>query len=53
MTTRRQPPAHLPEEVREVWEEVVAAYGEGAEVILGPPLEAYCGQVATMREAQQ
>lgn len=53
MTARHQPPSHLPEDVRVVWEEVVTAYGEGVEAILGPPLEAYCGQVATMREAQQ
>lgn len=45
-------PAHLPADVAEVWVEVVDAYGEGAEAIVGPALEAYCGQVATMRAAQ-
>ncbi len=35
-----------------MWVEVVEAYGAGVEAIIGPALEAYCGQVATLREAQ-
>ena len=46
-------PAHLPKAVAEVWSEVTTAYGDGAEVIEGPALEAYCGQVATLRDAQR
>ena len=46
-------PGHLPEAVRTVWAEVVAAYGDAAEAITGPALEAYCGQVATLRECQR
>lgn len=46
-------PVHLPEDVAAVWAEVVAAYGEGAERIEGPDLEAYCGQVARLRDAQR
>lgn len=45
-------PAHLPPAVAQVWDEVVAAYGRGSVVIEGPDLEAYCGQVATLRDAQ-
>ena len=45
--------SHLPAAVAAVWAEVVAAYGEGAEAVEGPALEAYCGQVATLREWQR
>lgn len=45
--------SHLPAAVAAVWAEVVAAYGEGAEAVEGPALEAYCGQVATLRECQR
>lgn len=45
-------PDHLPESVRAVWEQVVAAYGDDSERIEGPDLEAYCGQVAVLRDAQ-
>lgn len=43
-------PAHLPADVARVWVEVVARFGD--ESIAGPALEAYCGQVARLREAQ-
>ena len=46
-------PDHLPDKIAAVWAEVVTAYGAGAERIEGPDLEAYCGQVATLREAQR
>ena len=45
-------PDHLPEAVAAVWSEVVAAYGDGSAAIEGPALEAFCGQVATLRDAQ-
>ena len=45
-------PAHLPEGVRQAWLEVVSAYGDGADAIEGPALEAYCGQVAVLRDCQ-
>lgn len=46
-------PAHLPAGVADVWDEVIAAYGEGFEAIEGPALEAYCGQVAILRDCQR
>jgi phage terminase small subunit len=46
------PPEHLHADAAAVWTEVVTAYGEGAEAIVGPDLDAYCGQVAALREAQ-
>lgn len=42
-------PAHLAEAVRNVWDDVVERVGSHVE---GPDLEAYCGQVATLREAE-
>ena len=45
-------PGHLPEAVAKVWNEVVDAYGDDADKITGPALEAYCGQVATLRDCQ-
>jgi hypothetical protein len=33
--------------------ETIAAYGPGWEQVAGPRLEAYCGQVARMRDAQR
>lgn len=47
------PPEGMPGAEARVWAEVVAAYGEGAERICGPDLEAYCGQVARLRDAQR
>jgi P27 family predicted phage terminase small subunit len=44
-------PSHLPEDVAAVWEEVTAAYGDNWNTIAGPALEAYCGQVAVLRDA--
>ena len=39
--------------MRQVWDEVVEHYGDGAEVIEGPGLESYCDQVAILRSAQR
>lgn len=39
--------------VASIREEILKAYGEGSEVIDGPDLEAYCGQVARLRDAQE
>jgi len=50
---RLAPPDSCPSDVAQVWREVVAAYGAGAERIVGSALEAYCGQVARLREAQR
>lgn len=47
-----EPPESMPEAEARVWRDVVAAYGDGAERICGPDLEAYCGQVARLRDAQ-
>ena len=44
-------PAHLAPDVRAVWVELVEAYG--SERIAGPELDAYCGQVARVRDAQR
>lgn len=41
-------PEHLPDDVSAVWRELV---GGGATP--GPDLEAYCGQVARLRDAQR
>lgn len=46
-------PDHLPDDVAAVWTQVVDAYGGGADRIVGPDLEAYCGQVARLRDAQR
>jgi len=46
-------PETLPPDIAAVWVEVVKAYGAGAERIVGPHLEAYCGQVARLRDAQR
>lgn len=46
-------PEHLPPDVAQVWAEVVKTYGERPERIEGPDLEAYCGQVARLRDAQR
>lgn len=49
-----QPPAHLPENVAAVWVEVVEALGESmAQRKAGPEMEAYCGAVARLRDAQR
>ena len=39
-------------DVDEIRAEVLAAYGVGSEWIDGPDLEAYCGQVSRLRDAQ-
>lgn len=39
-------------DVQEIRKEVLAAYGDGSDRIDGPDLEAYCGQVARLRDAQ-
>ncbi len=46
-------PEGMPERLSSIWDEIVRAYGEGAQAIEGPDLEAYCGQVATLRDAQR
>ena len=46
------PPVSMPEAERQVWLDVVGACGDGAERVCGPDLEAYCGQVARLRDAQ-
>jgi phage terminase small subunit len=46
-------PKHLPVRVAAAWIEVVARWGDRAGEITGPALEAYCGQIATLRDAQQ
>lgn len=47
-------PDHLPKRVAQVWDEVEAAFTTVAFDRLNKQnLEAYCGQVATMREAQE
>lgn len=47
-----EPPPNCPEDVATVWREIVAAWGAKAPKIVGPQLEAYCGQVARLRDAQ-
>ena len=39
--------------VDDIRKEVLSAYGDGAEAISGPDLEAYCGQIAILRDAQR
>lgn len=39
-------------DVQEIRQEVLAAYGDGSDRIDGPDLEAFCGQVARLRDAQ-
>ena len=39
-------------DVQEIRKEVLAAYGDGSDRIDGPDLEALCGQVARLRDAQ-
>lgn len=46
-------PAHLPDAEKTIWDEVIERWGEGADRIESPELEAYCGQVARLREAQK
>lgn len=46
-------PKSLPPDIASVWDEVVKSYGPGAERIVGPHLEAYCGQVVRLRDAQR
>lgn len=44
-------PANLSSDAQEVWHEVVDAH-HAPERIVGPDLDAYCVQVARMRDAQ-
>lgn len=46
-------PGHLPADVAAVWSEVCERHGDDAQRIEGPDLEAYCGQVARLRDAQR
>ena len=48
-----EPPIHLTEQAQAVWLEITKTYGSGAEDILGPELDAYCGHIAILREAQR
>ncbi len=45
------PPPDLDEAAADVWREIVAAHPKPA-TIIGPDLEAYCGQVALVRECR-
>ena len=45
------PPDRLDNDAADVWREVVAAHSDPAQII-GPALEAYCGQVAMQRDAR-
>lgn len=45
-------PAHLDEAAAAVWAEVIAQHHEPARIV-GPDLEAYCGQVALQRDARE
>jgi len=44
-------PVTLAPDVAAIWVEVVTEYGTGYDRIVGPALEAYCGQVSRLREA--
>lgn len=44
-------PAHLQPDVAAIWLEVVSRFG--SEQIAGPALDAYCGQIARLRDAQR
>lgn len=46
-------PVGLAPDVAAIWVETVTEYGPGYERITGPALEAYCGQVSRLREAQR
>jgi P27 family predicted phage terminase small subunit len=46
-------PDHLPETARVVWDEVVARWGDQSWKVEGAELEAYCTQIARMRDAQK
>jgi phage terminase small subunit len=48
-----KPPDYLPADLVPIWVATVEAYGAGWEQIAGPKLEAYCGQVARLRDAQR
>jgi phage terminase small subunit len=44
-------PDHLPSDVAAVWSELVAVHADPSRVE-GPEFEAFCGQVARLRDAQ-
>lgn len=47
-------PADLPEDVDAVWDQVIAVFGDADTAsVEGPALQAYCGQVARLRDAQR
>ena len=46
------PPAHLDGDAATIWTEIVNAHHEPARIV-GPDLEAYCGQVAMLRDARR
>lgn len=45
-------PEHMSDKARDVWTEVIARWGEMSWKVEGAELEAYCVQVARMRDAQ-
>ena len=47
----RVTPDHLPADVAAVWSEIARTLPEAR--ILGPDFDAYCGQIARLRDAQQ
>ena len=53
MTHLPAPPVDTPPDVAAIWTETLEAYGDGAARIAGPKLEAYCGQIARLRDAQR
>lgn len=46
-------PEHLPEDVARVWVEVIESLGDSASRHAPASIEAYCGQVARLRDAQR
>ncbi|UVK62596.1 hypothetical protein SEA_TAYLORSIPHT_57 [Arthrobacter phage TaylorSipht] len=44
-------PEHMDDDAAKVWREVVAAHHDPGRIV-GPDLEAYCGQVAMVRDAR-
>lgn len=49
--TGHEAPDHLPENVRIVWSELIDTHSDPARII-GPAFDAYCGQVALLRDVQ-
>lgn len=47
-----KPPAHLPPDIASIWVETVKNLGYRIDRLDPPSLEAYCGQIARLRDAQ-